>query len=114
MVDSRATVHGGDIMKDFILFMYDDAPDPVAASDGASWGRYFSSLHASGRFEGGSSIGLGTRFRKNGPDQESGMGMNGFIRVRAEDLAQAKVFLAGNPVYEAGGTVEIRELPRDE
>jgi len=24
------------------------------------------------------------------------------------------VFLAGNPIYEAGGTVEIRELPRDE
>jgi len=29
-------------------------------------------------------------------------------------LAHAKVFLAGNPIYEAGGTVEIRELPRDE
>lgn len=101
-------------MKDFILFMYDDAPDPVAASDGASWGRYFSRLRASGQFDGGSSIGLGTRFRKNCPDMEPGLGMNGFIRVRAADLAHAKVFLAGNPVYEAGGTVEIRELPRDE
>jgi hypothetical protein len=101
-------------MKDFILFMYDDATDPVAANEGARWETYFSSLHASGQFDGGSSIGLGTRFRKNCPDQESGMGMSGFIRLRAEDLAHAKVFLAGNPIYQAGGTVEIRELPRDE
>jgi hypothetical protein len=101
-------------MKDFILFMYDDAPDLVAASDGASWRSYFSTLHASGQFDGGSSIGSGKRFRKNCPDQDSGMSMSGFIRVRAADLAHAKVFLAGNPIYEAGGTVEIRELPRDE
>jgi hypothetical protein len=40
--------------------------------------------------------------------------MNGFIRVRAEDLTAAKKFLIGNPIYEAGGTVEIRELLRDE
>lgn len=101
-------------MKDFILFMYDDAPDAVAASDGASWGSYFSTLHASGQFDGGSSIGSGKKFRKHCPDQDSGMGMSGFIRVRAADLAHAKAFLAGNPIYEAGGTVEIRELPRDE
>ncbi len=101
-------------MQDFILFMYDDAPDKVAASDAASWGSYFSTLHSSGHFDGGSSIGLGTRFRKNFPDQQSGMGLNGFIRVRAEDLAHAKAFLVGNPIYEAGGTVEICELPRDE
>ena len=101
-------------MKDFILFMYDDAPDAVAASDGASWESYFSTLHASGQFDGGSTIGSGKRFRKNCPDQDSGMGMSGFIRVRAADLAHAKAFLAGNPIYEAGGTVEIRELPRDE
>ena len=101
-------------MKDFILFMYDDAPDLVAASDSESWRSYFSTLHASGQFDGGSSIGSGKRFRKNCPDADSGMSMSGFIRVRAADLAHAKVFLAGNPIYEAGGTVEIRELPRDE
>ena len=36
----------------------------------------------------------------------------GYIRVTADSLDQAKTLLAGNPVYEAGGTVEIRELPR--
>jgi hypothetical protein len=30
------------------------------------------------------------------------------------DLAQAPTLLGGNPHYEAGGTVEIRELPRSE
>jgi hypothetical protein len=32
--------------------------------------------------------------------------------VNANDLEQAKSLLVGNPVFEAGGTVEIRELPR--
>jgi hypothetical protein len=32
--------------------------------------------------------------------------------VKAESLDQAKTLLAGNPQFEAGGTVEIRELPR--
>lgn len=31
----------------------------------------------------------------------------------ARDLEHAREYLDGNPVYEAGGTVEIRELPRD-
>jgi hypothetical protein len=38
--------------------------------------------------------------------------LTGFIRVRAKSLEQAKALVAGNPLYEAGGTVEIRELPR--
>jgi len=38
--------------------------------------------------------------------------IGGFIRVMARDLAHARSLLPGNPVYEAGGTVEIRELPR--
>ena len=37
----------------------------------------------------------------------------GFIRVRAADLTAAQALVAGNPVYECGGTVEVRELPLD-
>jgi hypothetical protein len=36
----------------------------------------------------------------------------GYLRVRAENADVARRFLVGNPVYEAVGTVEIRELPR--
>jgi hypothetical protein len=32
--------------------------------------------------------------------------------VTADDIEQAKTLLNGNPHFEAGGTVEIRELPR--
>jgi hypothetical protein len=39
-------------------------------------------------------------------------GLSGYIRVRAASLEDARRFVVGNPVYEAGGTVEIRELPR--
>ena len=101
-------------MKDFILFMYDDAIDETQAGDDQKWDAYFSSLHASGQFDGGSSIGRGARFRKNHPENPSETGMTGFIRIRAEDMDGAKKFLCGNPIFEAGGTVEIRELPRDE
>jgi hypothetical protein len=38
--------------------------------------------------------------------------LTGYIRVNAESLDQAKSLLIGNPLFEAGGTVEIRELPR--
>ena len=36
----------------------------------------------------------------------------GYIRVAAATIEEAKSFLAGNPHFDAGGTVEIRELPR--
>ena len=31
----------------------------------------------------------------------------------AESLEAAKALVTGNPVYEAGGTVEVRHLPKD-
>jgi hypothetical protein len=37
----------------------------------------------------------------------------GFIRVKAATMEDAVKLLNGNPVYESGGTVEVRELPRD-
>jgi hypothetical protein len=40
-------------------------------------------------------------------------GVTGFLRIRAASLDEAASFLAGNPVFEAGGTVELRELPKD-
>ena len=101
-------------MKDFILFMYNDSTNQVAANDGDKWGEYLAGLRSSGQFEGGSSIGSGLHVRKGHSDRPSTPELNGFIRVRAEGLESARNFLAGNPIYEAGGTVEIRELPPDE
>ena len=38
--------------------------------------------------------------------------LTGYIRLNADSLDHAKSMLTGNPHFEAGGTVEIRELPR--
>jgi len=38
--------------------------------------------------------------------------LTGYIRVTAATIDEVKSFLTGNPHFEAGGTVEIRELPR--
>ncbi|MDT0509941.1 YciI family protein [Novosphingobium sp. MMS21-SN21R] len=97
-------------MADFILLMHGDA---TAAEDESAWDAYFARLHASDAFEGGSSIGGGQRFRKGGQGASDLSPLTGFIRLQVADLAEAETFLAGNPLYEAGGTVEIRELPRD-
>lgn len=95
-------------MIDVLLLMHDDTTaDPVG------WDAYFERLGALGVFRGGSAIGSGQAFRQGtgaGPVADH---LTGYIRVEVESLEAARALLAGNPVYEAGGTVEIRELPRD-
>lgn len=99
-------------MNEYILLMHEDAIDTAAANDPQRWGDYLAQLRASGQFDGGSAIGAGERLRKGQPGQALSGAPSGFIRVRADSLEAAKHFLAGNPVYEAGGTVDLRELPR--
>ncbi len=94
-------------MNEYILLHHDDA----SASE-SGWDAYIAKLRASGQFDGGSSIGEGASYRKSGTTKPT-TGVVGFVRVRAVNLEAARVFLDGNPVYEAGGTVEIRLLPKD-
>jgi hypothetical protein len=96
-------------MTDYLLLMHDDA----AETGDRDWGPYIAKLKATGNFEGGSSIGGGVCANKAGTDKEISARLVGFIKVRARNLDHAREYLEGNPVYEAGGTVEIRELPRD-
>ena len=100
-------------MNEYILFMHEDVADAAIADDGARWDKYLSALRASEQFDGGSSIGPGILARKGSAELPAPRRVTGYIRVRAENLEAAKRFLAGNPVYEAGGTVELRELPRE-
>ncbi len=97
-------------MPDFILLMHDDT---LRAPDAALWDAYFGMLHAQGAFVGGSSIGGGVTLRDGAPPAPVTTQLAGFIRVRAADLTAAQALVAGNPVYECGGTVEVRELPLD-
>jgi len=97
-------------MKDYILLMHAGAPS--AGPD--AWGSYIGKLRAGGHFEGGSSIGAGICVSKAaGHTAAISNHLAGYLRIQADDLEHATRLLAGNPVFEAGGTVEIRELPRD-
>jgi hypothetical protein len=94
-------------MPSYIFFMHDDVLD-----EGNDWGPYLTKLKASGFFEGGSAIGDGVCVRKSGQLPSLTAHLAGYIRVKADDLNHAESMLAGNPHFESGGTVEIRELPR--
>jgi len=98
-------------MADFIFLMHDDAPEFPGHE---AWGLYLGELQAKGRLQGGSAIGPGLCARKAGPAPPVTAHLTGFIRVEAADLGEARALLAGNPVFEGGGTVEIRELPRSD
>ena len=96
-------------MRDFILLMHNDAVEKPAPE---LWPRYFSFLSERGVFGGGSSIGSGEVFRKQETPDNPSDHLVGYIRVKSASLAEARELLAGNPVFECGGSVEIRELPR--
>jgi hypothetical protein len=97
-------------VNDYILLMHNDT---MTTPTDSAWEAYFDILHTSGAFQGGSSIGKGAAFRQGGAAGPESAHLTGFIRVMTKDLADAQRFVAGNPVYDCGGTVEIRELPRD-
>jgi hypothetical protein len=75
---------------------------------------YLAKLREAAAFQGGSSIGGGACVRKAGSIPEISGHIGGYIRIRVANLDSARALVVGNPVYEAGGTVEIRELPKDE
>ena len=100
-------------MKDFVLLMHNDAPDGGLARPPAEWNAYIDGLTAAGAFEGGGSIGDGFCLKKSGAPPEITGCLSGYIRIMARDLDHARELVRGNPVLEAGGTVEIRELPKE-
>ena len=100
-------------MNDYIFLMHNDVDSEHSSGSDAAWSQYIAVLRAAGRFGGGSSIGHGICVRKNGTASEITTKLGGYITVQAESLEEAKKLLVGNPVFEAGGTVEIRDLPRE-
>lgn len=97
-------------MRRYLLLMHRDA---TSAEDTEAWGPYLASLRQSSRFEGGSSIGAAAAHRFGGAPAHAHPWLVGYLMVMAEDLEAARSLLRGNPVYEAGGTVELCELDED-
>jgi hypothetical protein len=100
-------------MRDYILLMHNDVPGGLPRPR-AEWAAYLAKLRDANAFQGGSSIGDGVCVAKSGLGRPLTRGVSGYIRINAIDLDAARALVSGNPVYEAGGTVEIRELPKDE
>jgi hypothetical protein len=99
-------------MPDYLFLMHDDIPEAGNEGRDDDWARYIGGLQAAGSFQGGSAIGAGVCARKHGSPPTITRHLSGFIRVSAGSLDEARTLLVGNPVFEGGGTVEIRELPR--
>jgi hypothetical protein len=100
-------------MTDYLFLMHNDVPKGELENP-AGWEGYIARLQESGCFRGGSMIGAGHCARKAGPVPAIGAHLVGYIRVETSGIKQAEALLTGNPVFESGGTVEIRELPKDE
>ncbi len=99
-----------DAMNDFFFLLDDVVP---AGAPKLEWAPYFERLRAAGAFQGGSAIGGGVCASKRGSDSALTAHLSGYIRIKAADLTESpRELVNGNPVFEAGGTVEIRELPR--
>jgi hypothetical protein len=94
-------------MADYLFLMHtlpDGAPE-------LPWDDYIAALTTSGHMRGGSMIGDGACISKSGVTENIAAHINGYIKIEAKNFEQAVGLLKGNPIFEAGGTIEIRELP---
>ena len=96
-------------MANFILFMHNDATRPGKPED---WDRYISLLRAGKHFVGGSAIGAGVTIKGDAVSDKITPNIGGYMVIHARDIEEAKQLVQENPVRQAGGTVEVRDLPR--
>ena len=68
-------------MKDYVLFMHNDAPDGGKPRPPAEWSAYFDKLNAEHLFEGGGSVGGGICMNRDGSIPEISSRIFGFIRI---------------------------------
>jgi hypothetical protein len=96
---------------DYLFFMHDDVVLGSEAIGDDAWELYIAKLQQGGHFSGGSAIGGGITINKSGAGSKRiTRQLTGYLRINADNVEQAKALVVGNPVFEAGGTVEIREL----
>jgi hypothetical protein len=87
-------------MPEYLMVMI----GPASAGD---WDAYIESLVESGCFRGGSALGNGVAVSKGKEDDECRV--TGYMRFSAESIDEVRRLLAGNPLYEAGGSIELLE-----
>ncbi len=87
-------------MADYVMLM-------TGSESVGDWDAYIEKLIASGKFRGGSSLGHGISAAKGQSD--GGSEVTGYMRFSADTIEEVRNLLSGNPLYEAGGRVEILE-----
>ena len=87
-------------MADFMMIM-------IGSASTGDWETYIGRLVDAGKLRGGSSLGRGIRMRKGKPDGKAEI--TGYVRLAVKDVHEARALVAGNPLYEAGGCIEILE-----
>ena len=78
------------------------------AVNDTDWAQYIDSLTKTELFRGGSALGAG--FCMIQTSQHTECTVSGFMRFEADSIEQILALIHGNPVYEAGGEVEVLEL----
>jgi hypothetical protein len=96
-------------MADFIFLMHNDATQPTQSAD---WAHYITSLRAGKHFAGGSALGGGTLVKSDAVSDAITSQIVGYMVINASDIEEAKRLARENPACRAGGTVEVRHLPR--
>ena len=92
-------------MPQFMMIM-------MGSASAGSWETYLEKLIAKGKLRGGSSLANGARVAKGTNDGDCKV--TGYIRLEVADIDEARTLVAGNPLYEAGGFVELLEEIPDE
>ena len=87
-------------MPDYVMVM-------MGTSSKGDWDSYIEKLIASGKLKGGSSLGNGVSLTKG--DSDTDCVITGYMRFSAGNLEEIRELVAGNPLYEAGGRIELLE-----
>lgn len=95
-------------MAEYMFLMHSDYERHKGSEN---WQPYLDMLSSVGALRGGSAMGSGLCVRRSGSVPNVSDHLVGYVKIEARDLNHARDLVLGNPVFEAGGTVEIRELP---
>jgi hypothetical protein len=93
-------------MPEFLMLM-----KRGAYSEEGEWGDYIQKLRQRPEFRGGSSLGNGVSVSRQATSDQCIV--TGFLHFEADTIAVVRELLAGNPLFEAGGEIEILELIED-
>lgn len=95
-------------MTQYLLLIQNNLTSSTTAEE---WTTFFSAVHSSGMFKGGSEIGDRTRLG-NGTTAQSTDHVVAYMRFDSDDKEKLLSLVNQHPVILHGGTVELCELPK--